>query len=87
MEGTNRLTFLILSVENAVLEKHLQKGSKRNLKTIIVDSFSEKMKLLYDKDTDSLYMDLKSLVSTDSKEVADGVVVDFDASGNIMYHF
>jgi uncharacterized protein YuzE len=42
------------------------------------------MKLLYDKDTDSLYIDLKSLVSADSKEVADGVVVDFDASGNIV---
>ena len=40
------------------------------------------MKLHYYKDTDSLYIDLKSMVSADSKEVADGVVVDFDANGN-----
>lgn len=42
------------------------------------------MKLHYYKETDSLYIDLKSIPSSDSKEVADGVVVDFDENGNIV---
>ena len=42
------------------------------------------MKLHYYKDTDSLYIDLKSVESSDSREVADGVVVDFDSDGNIV---
>lgn len=42
------------------------------------------MKLNYDQETDSLYIDLNSMPSADSKEVADGVVVDFDKKGNIV---
>ena len=42
------------------------------------------MKLHYYADTDSLYIDLKAKPSVDSREVADGVVIDLDAKGNIV---
>ncbi|MBI4178208.1 DUF2283 domain-containing protein [bacterium] len=42
------------------------------------------MKLNYYKDTDSLYIDLSHKTSVDSKEVVPGVVLDFDADGNLI---
>jgi uncharacterized protein YuzE len=36
------------------------------------------MQLNYYADTDSLYIELSPLASSDSKEIADGLVVDFD---------
>ncbi len=42
------------------------------------------MKIHYDKETDSLYIDLSPNKSIDSKEIADGVVIDFDREGNIV---
>ena len=42
------------------------------------------MKLNYYADTDSLYIDLSSAVSSDSKEIADGLVIDFDDAGRIV---
>lgn len=42
------------------------------------------MKLHYYKDTDSLYIDLTHAPSSDSKEVSDGVVLDFDDAGQIV---
>ena len=42
------------------------------------------MKLQYYPETDSLYIDLNSRPSADSREIADGVVIDFDAEGNIV---
>jgi uncharacterized protein YuzE len=41
------------------------------------------MKLNYYKDTDSLYIDLSSRPSTESRVISDGVVLDYDAAGNI----
>lgn len=41
------------------------------------------MKLNYYSDTDSLYIDLSVNKSVDSKEVLDGVVIDYDSSGAI----
>ncbi len=41
------------------------------------------MKLLYDKSTDSLYIDLEDTAGVDSFEVADGVVIDIDAEGGV----
>lgn len=41
------------------------------------------MNLNYYPDTDSLYIDLSSKPSVDSNEVSPGVVVDYDAEGNI----
>ncbi len=42
------------------------------------------MKLHYYPETDSLYIDLNSRPSADSREIADGLVADFDAEGNIV---
>ena len=42
------------------------------------------MKLHYDKSTDSLYIDLANRPSAESREVADGVVADFDGDGRIV---
>ena len=39
------------------------------------------MKLHYDPETDSLYIDLNAKPSADSQEVADGIVLDVDADG------
>ncbi|MFB2922410.1 MULTISPECIES: DUF2283 domain-containing protein [Aerosakkonema] len=42
------------------------------------------MKLHYYPETDSLYIELNAKHSEDSQEIADGLVVDFDADGNIV---
>ncbi len=42
------------------------------------------MNLHYDAATDSLYIDLADRPSVDSDEVADGVVLDFDAEGHLV---
>ena len=41
------------------------------------------MKLNYYVETDSLYIDLSSKTSTESIEVSEGIVVDYDGDGNI----
>ncbi len=41
------------------------------------------MKLQYFPDTDSLYIDLSPEPSVDSQELANGIVLDFDAQGNL----
>jgi uncharacterized protein YuzE len=41
------------------------------------------MKFNYYPDTDSLYIDLSSKKSVDSKEISEGVVLDYDASGKV----
>lgn len=42
------------------------------------------MKLAYYPDTDSLYIDLSERQSTESREVSDGVLLDYDAAGNLV---
>ena len=42
------------------------------------------MKINYYPETDSLYMDLSSKPSVDSVEVSEGVVIDYDAKGQIV---
>ena len=42
------------------------------------------MKLNYYPDTDSLYIDLSERDSVDSREVANGVVLDYDADRNLV---
>ena len=42
------------------------------------------MKSCYYPETDSLYIDLSEKTSVDSREVAPGVVLDFDAGGNLV---
>ena len=41
------------------------------------------MKLNYFPDTDSLYIDLSERPSVESREVSEGVVLDYDAEGNL----
>ncbi|NCQ19603.1 MAG: hypothetical protein COZ80_00865 [Ignavibacteria bacterium CG_4_8_14_3_um_filter_37_9] len=42
------------------------------------------MKLNYYPETDSLYIDLSEKKSVESKEVADGIIVDFDEKGAVV---
>jgi uncharacterized protein YuzE len=42
------------------------------------------MKLNYHADTDSLYIDLSEKPSVESREVSEGVVLDYDAGGNLV---
>ena len=42
------------------------------------------MKLNYHADTDSLYIDLSERPSAESREASEGVVLDYDAEGNLV---
>ena len=42
------------------------------------------MKLAYYSDTDSLYIDLSEHPSVESREISDGVVLDYDAAGSLV---
>lgn len=42
------------------------------------------MKLNYYSETDSLYIDLSETQSAESREVSEGVVLDYDAEGNLV---
>lgn len=42
------------------------------------------MNLRYDRETDSLYINLSDRPSVDSKEVAPGVVIDFGQDGAVV---
>ena len=42
------------------------------------------MRLNYHPDTDSLYIDLSEQTSVESREISEGVVLDYDESGNLV---
>ncbi len=42
------------------------------------------LKLNYHPDTDSLYIDLSERPSVESREVSEGVVLDYDSSGRLV---
>jgi len=42
------------------------------------------MKINYYPDTDSLYIDLSEKPSVESREISEGVVLDYDAEGNLV---
>lgn len=42
------------------------------------------MKLNYYPETDSLYIDLSEKTSVESKEISEGVLLDYDAQGNLV---
>ena len=42
------------------------------------------MKISYYPDTDSLYIDLSEQPSVDSREISEGVVLDYDAQGRLV---
>ena len=41
------------------------------------------MTLNYDLATDSLYIDLSSQPNSDSREISEGIVLDYDVDGNV----
>ncbi len=42
------------------------------------------MRINYYPETDSLYIDLSSKPSADSREVSNGIVLDYDKEGNLV---
>lgn len=42
------------------------------------------MKLNYYPETDSLYLDLSERPSVESREISDGIVLDYDAEGHLV---
>ena len=42
------------------------------------------MKLKYYPETDSLYIDLSHRTSVESREISEGVVLDYDDSGHVV---
>ena len=42
------------------------------------------MKLHYYPETDSLYIELANAPGTEAREIVEGLVVDFDADGNVV---
>lgn len=42
------------------------------------------MKLDYFPETDTLYIELSEKTSTDSQEISEGIVVDYDAENNVV---
>jgi uncharacterized protein YuzE len=42
------------------------------------------MKISYYPDTDSLYIDLSEQSSAESREISEGVVLDYDAQGRLV---
>ncbi len=42
------------------------------------------MKLNYYRDTDSLYIDLSAKPSAESREISEGIMLDYDSEGNLV---
>lgn len=42
------------------------------------------MKLNYHRETDSLYIDLSEQTSVESREISEGIVLDYDAAGHLV---
>jgi uncharacterized protein YuzE len=42
------------------------------------------MKLNYYSDTESLYIDLSEQPSVESREISEGIVLDYDVAGNLV---
>jgi uncharacterized protein YuzE len=42
------------------------------------------MKLHYYPETDSLYIELKSAPGTETREIVEGLIIDFDANGDVV---
>jgi len=42
------------------------------------------MRLNYYRDSDSLYIDLSEHPSAESREISEGVLLDYDATGNLV---
>src|SRR5688572_24337453 len=67
----------------AVLARHNLGRSAYDTQRIL-RSPVQAMKLSYYPDTDSLYIDLTEQPSVESEEISEGVVLDYDAAGNLV---
>jgi uncharacterized protein YuzE len=67
-----------------MLDFLMEKQCKTLFPTGISNYPKTTMNLHYYPETDSLYIDLNSKPSADSREITDGLVLDFDASGNVV---
>jgi uncharacterized protein YuzE len=52
--------------------------------TIVDSDILMRMKINYYPETDSLYIDLSHKPSVESREVSDGVVLDYDEAGSLV---
>jgi uncharacterized protein YuzE len=62
----------------------LRSGVERPLTLSVSRLNSNVMKLNYYADTDSLYIDLAERTSVESREISEGIVLDYDAEGNLV---
>jgi uncharacterized protein YuzE len=53
-------------------------------KEVLPRSKVQAMKLNYYPETDSLYIDLSEQTSVETREISEGVQLDYDASGNLV---
>ena len=68
---SNRLTFSPLN-------------SPADANRVILRIQGKQVRLNYYSETDSLYLELRDVESVDSREVAPGIVLDFDEHGNLV---
>ena len=62
----------------------MEHDADRNLRHNIFGSQVPTVKLNYFPDTDSLYIDLAQRPSVESRDVSEGVVLDYDSEGNLV---
>ena len=67
----------------ALLESHHTRGQGYDSQCVPGPTV-QTMKLNYYPDTDSLYIDLSEQTSVESREISKGVVLDYDAQGNLV---
>ena len=59
-------------------------GDLVTIHNTIPDQGSIVVQLNYFPETDSLYIDLAEKPSSESREISDGIVLDYDAGGNLV---
>jgi uncharacterized protein YuzE len=69
--------------EGRIFESYYVGGQAYNSQRFSGQRF-QTMKLNYYADTDSLYIDLSERPSVESREITEGIVLDYDAEGNLV---
>ena len=64
--------------------RFLRAGRQGNDPQRVPRSAVQTMKLNYYPETDSLYIDLSEQASVESREISEGVILDYDAKGNLV---
>ncbi len=63
---------------------HFAKPDDFMVRKVIIKNERRIVKLNYHADTDSLYIELCDRPSVDSREISEGVVLDYDAEGRLV---